>query len=362
MKVIEIFGRKVGEGQPCFIVAEAGSNHNGSIELGKKLIRAAKEAGADAVKFQAFKTEELVIKNAPKANYMKKGKERGLFDLLKKLELGEEEQKELYEYAQKLEMPIFWSIFDKKSADMIERIGANEVFKLASGEITNTPLIEHVAKKSAPLIISTGMADLEEVRDAVETAKKVGNEQIILMHCTTGYPCKKSDVNLRAMKTLVEEFKLPTGYSDHTRGIEVALAAKIDGACIIEKHFTIDKKMGGPDHFMSMDSREFKMLVDGIRKIETGEIIAIRGIETILGSPKKEPTKRELIERIWSRKSVVARKSIKKGDVLGEEMLATKRPATGISPKYYQELIGKKAKHNIMEDTIIKPEDIEKQL
>ena len=344
---MEIFGRELGK--ECFIIAEAGSNHNGDVKIGKKLIEAAKQAGADAVKFQAFKTEELVIKNAPKAGYMKKGKEKDLFELLKKLELGENQHKELFDYAQKVGIPIFWSVFDRKSADMIEGIGA-EIFKTGSGELTDIPLLKYLAEKGKPMIISTGMSDLEEVRNAVEAVGK----NIALLHCTTGYPCKIEDVNLRAMKTLAEEFNVPVGYSDHTLGIEVSLAAVMEGACMIERHLTLDKEMEGPDHKMSLNTREFSRLVEGVREIENGKKVTIKDFEIILGSEKKQPSKNELEERVWARKSVVARTNIKKGETIAEKMLAVKRPGTGLSPNKYWSLIGKTAIKAIEKDEQIK--------
>ncbi len=347
--MVEIFGRELGE--RCFIIAEAGSNHNGDVEIGKKLVEAAKEAGANAVKFQAFKTEELVTKNAPKAGYMKK--EKNLFGLLKKLELRESEHKELFEHAQKIGIPIFWSVFDKKSADFIDNIGA-EVFKTGSGELTDIPLIKHLAEKGKPIIISTGMGELSEIREAVKAAGK----NIALLHCTTGYPCKREDVNLRAMKTLAEEFNVPVGYSDHTTGIDVSLAAVMEGACIIEKHFTLDKEMEGPDHKMSLNPREFERLVDGIREAESGKKITINDFEVLLGNGKKIPTKNELEERIWARKSIVARTNIKKGAVIEEKMLAVKRPGTGLSPNKYWNLIGKTTVKAIEKDEQITREMI----
>lgn len=353
MKFNIIFGKKIGEGQPCFIIAEAGSNHNGSAKTGKKLIAAAKKAGADAVKFQAFKTEELVTKKAPKGKYMEKSAGEDFFELLKKLELSEAAHKELYDYAKKIGIPLFWSVFDKKSADFAEKIGA-EVFKTGSGELTDLPLIEHLAKKGKPLIISTGMAELHEIKEAVETAKKTGNSKIALMHCTTGYPCKKEDANLRVIKTLENEFNFPVGYSDHTKGIEASLAAVMQGACIIEKHFTLGKKMPGPDHKMSMNPAEFKKLVNGIREIEKGKKVTIKDFGIMLGSPEKKPTKKELSERVWARKSIVAATNIRKGAVIEEKMLAVKRPGTGLSPKNYWGLIGKTAITAIKKDEQIK--------
>ena len=204
------------------------------------------------------------------------------------------------------------------------------------------------------MIISTGMGELSEVRAAVKTAGESGCGNIILLHCTTGYPCRKEDVNLAAMKTLSKEFDLPVGYSDHTTGIEVSLAAAIEGACMIERHFTLDKEMDGPDHKMSLNPAEFGRLVEGVRELESGKKIAINDFETILGSPEKKPSKTELEERVWARKSVVARTNIKKDAVITEEMLAIKRPGTGIGPQNYWSVVGKEAVTPIKKDEQIK--------
>ena len=374
MKAVEIFGRKVGEGYPCFIVAEAGSNHNGDVELGKKLIKAAKEVGADAVKFQAFKAEELVTEYAPTAGYMKGGtKAKGLFDLLKSLELSESEHRQLYNYAQEIGIPIFWSIFDKKSADFIESLGA-EIFKTGSGELTDLPLIKHIAAKGGPFIISTGMGTLKEVKEAVHAAKSTGNKKIIVMHCTTGYPCPTYETNLRAMKTMKRALGVPIAYSDQTKGIEVGIIAAALGACMIEKHFTIDKSLPGVDHGMSMAPDELRELIQKVRDIEDRDVkkdglykvlseigiehlgvkITPQNIRKILGSAVKRPTKSEISQKIWGRKSLVARSLIKKGVRITEKMLAAKRPGTGISPRYYWNVVGKTAVRDVKEDAQLK--------
>ncbi len=371
MKAIEIFGKEVGEGKPCFIVAEAGSNHNGSLSLGKKLIKAAKEVGADAVKFQAFKTEELVTKYAPTAKYMKRKK--NLFNLLKSLELNKREHRKLYSYAKKIKIPIFWSVFDKKSADFIESLGA-KIFKTGSGELTDLPLIKHIAEKGKPFIISTGMGTLEEVKGAVRTAKSAGNKKIIVMHCTTGYPCPTFEVNLNAMKTMREKLRVPIAYSDQTKGIEVGVIAASLGACMLEKHFTIDKSLPGVDHSMSMDMEEFRELIEKVREIEnmyvkkkdlykvlkeikiehSGVKITKQNIKKILGSAVKKPTKSEIPQKVWARKSIVACKKIRKGNKIIGDLLAEKRPGNGLSPRYFWNLIGKTATRDIQKDEQIK--------
>jgi N-acetylneuraminate synthase/N,N'-diacetyllegionaminate synthase len=364
---IKVFTKYVGDRKPCFIIAEAGSNHNGSVELGKELIEKAKESGADAVKFQAFKTSELVTINANKANYQKgKSKGKSQYEMLKDLELTQRDHKTLIAHAKKNKIPIFHSVFDKKSTNMISKLGA-KVFKIGSGEITNLPLIEHVAKKKKPLIISTGMSIMDEIREAVEAARSVGNNKIILMHCTTGYPSKLRDSNLRALRTLRERFRVPVGHSDHTKGLTAGVAAAALGASMLEKHFTSDKKSHGPDHSMSMDPAEFSELVQKVRKVQgkavesnlvrileqTGMVVTPNLIEKILGSSLKKPTKSELAQRVWARKSVVAGKSIRKGIKIKKSMLSIKRPGFGVEPKYLNDLVGRKAKVNIKKDSLV---------
>lgn len=336
LKSIKINSKIIGENQPCFIIAEAGVNHNGKLKLAKKMIDEAKKFGADAIKFQTYITEELVTDTAPKANYQKKTtKASSQFDMLKSLELSQDDFKNLKTYCKAKKIIFLSSCFDIPSAEFLNKIKV-PAFKIGSGEITNVPLLEKVACFSKPIILSTGMTNMLEVKKAVKVIHAAGNYELILLHCTTEYPSRVEDVNLRAIATMRKEFNLPIGFSDHTPGILISQAARVMGACVIEKHFTLDKKMSGPDHKASLDISEFKDLVQSIRIIEKA-----------FGDGKKIPQKSELDIRNVARKSIVARVEIKKGEKINSEMLAVKRPGTGIAPEYIDKIIGKRAKKDI---------------
>ena len=326
----------------CFIIAEAGVNHNGSIDLAKKLVDAAKEAGADAVKFQTFKTKNLVTKNAKKAEYQIKnsGKE-SQYEMIKKLELSDDEFREIAEYAESKGIIFLSSPFDTKSVDLLDEIDI-PAFKIASGEITNFPLLKHIAKKQKPVILSTGMSTLGEVEEALNLIEKY-NDDIILMHCLTNYPAKKEDANLNVIKTLEHAFKKPVGFSDHTSGIEMSVAAVALGSCVIEKHFTIDKNLPGPDHKASLEPQELSQMVKAIRNVEKG-----------LGNGVKKPTDDEIKIKRLVRKSIVAKEDIPQGSVITEEMICIKRPGTGIEPKYLDKLLGKELVKDAKKDTLLK--------
>jgi len=328
-----------------FIIAEAGVNHNGSIELAKKLIDVAVDAGADAVKFQTFKAENIVTKNAPKAEYQKQTTDtkESQYDMIKKLELDEEAHKELMKYCKNKNILFFTTPFDHESIELLNQLGL-EIFKIPSGEITNLPYLRHIGRLKKKVILSTGMADLGEIEDAIDVLVDSGTtrENITLLHCTTEYPAPIEEVNLKAIVTLKEAFKLPVGYSDHTPGIEVPIAAVALGAVVIEKHFTLDKNLPGPDHKASLEPHELKQMVS-----------AIRNIEKALGNGIKKPTQSELKNRNIARKSIVAKIRIKKGEIFTEENLTTKRPGTGISPIRWDELIGKTANRDYEEDELI---------
>lgn len=338
---------RIKQGQ-VFIIAEAGVNHNGDIEIAKKLIDIASEAGVDAVKFQTFKAKRLVTKKAEKAKYQESNtkKDESQYDMLKKLELSFEDHIELLDYCSKKNILFLSTPFDLESVDLLEKVGI-DLFKIGSGEITNMPLLKYISAKNKPIILSTGMSNLGEIQEAIDWIKEEGNEEIILLHCNTSYPTVYRDVNLKAMHTIKEAFKIPVGYSDHTIGIEVAIAAVAMGACVIEKHFTIDKKMDGPDHQASLEPHELKNMVK-----------AIRNIEKALGSGIKKMTISEKENVNIARKSIVAKHPIKKNTIITEAMLDTKRPGTGIAPKYFYEVIGKKANIQIDADRIIKWEDL----
>ena len=329
-----------------FIIAEAGVNHNGSLELAKKLVDVAADAGADAVKFQTFKAENLVSKGAPKAQYQKllSGKEESQFEMIKKLELDAEAHRELMAYCLQKGIQFLSAPFDLESINLLHELGL-KTFKIPSGEITNLPYLRKIGAFKKKIILSTGMADLGEIKDALEVLIKAGTakENITILHCNTEYPTPFEDVNLRAMLTISSAFSgLQVGYSDHTSGIEASIAAVALGARIIEKHFTLDKNMEGPDHKTSLEPSELKKMVK-----------AIRNIEKALGSGIKKPSPSELKNRPVARKSIVAAKNIAKGEIFNEKNLTVKRPGTGISPMRWNELLGKIANKNYREDEVI---------
>ena len=343
MKKVKIENRWIGDLEPVFIIAEAGVNHNGDIGLAKKLVNVAKDAGADAVKFQAFKTEKVVTKYAEKANYQKEttGLSESQYNMIRRLELKDEEFKELFNYAEKNNIIFLSSAFDKDSVDLLDDLGV-PAFKVASGEITNFPLLQYIAEKKKPIILSTGMSTLDEIEDALKVIRERGIEDIVLLHCVTSYPAKIEDANLRVIETLRRRFKLPVGFSDHTFGITAPIAAAVLGAVLIEKHFTLDRTLPGPDHRASLEPDELKDMIRAIRDVEKG-----------LGDGIKKPTEDE--ERIKKivRRSIVAKVEIPKGTVITEDMLDLKRPGTGIGPKYLNEVIGKKAKQDVKPDELI---------
>jgi N-acetylneuraminate synthase/N,N'-diacetyllegionaminate synthase len=343
VKKVKIGDKLIGEEEPCFIIAEAGVNHNGSVELAKELIDAAKDAGADAVKFQTFKAENVVIEKAEKAEYQKEttDTEESQYEMIKKLELQENNFKELAEYAKKVGILFLSSPFDKGSVDLLDGMNV-PVFKVASGEITNLPLLRHIAKKGKTIILSTGMSTLGEVEEALIVIRNEGIEEVILLHCVSNYPARMGDVNLRAMETLKHAFKIPVGFSDHTVGITAPIAAVALGACIIETHFTLDRNLPGPDHKASLEPDELKKMVK-----------AIRDVEKALGDGIKKPTKEEEEIKKIARRSVVAKVDIPEGAIITEDMLEVKRPGTGIEPKYMEKVIGKRAKVNIYKDELI---------
>ena len=338
---IKIGNKLIGEEEPCFIIAEAGVNHNGSVELAKKLIDIAKEAGADAVKFQTFKAENVVIKHAEKAEYQKTVKEESQYEMIKKLELAEEDFEELADYAKEKGILFLSSPFDKESVDLLYELDV-PAFKVASGEITNFPLLKHIAKKEKPIILSTGMATLGEVEDALNVIRSEGVKDVILLHCVSNYPAAMEDVNLRAIETLKQAFKIPVGFSDHTLGITASIAAVALGACVIEKHFTLDRNLPGPDHKASLEPDELKEMVK-----------AIKDVGTALGEGIKRPTKEEEEIKKVARRSIVAKVDIPKGAIITEEMLDVKRPGTGIDPKYLSFIIGRKTNKDIKKDKIL---------
>lgn len=326
-----------------FIIAEAGVNHNGNIEIAKKLVDAAALAGADAVKFQTFKTENLVCGDAQKAEYQMEttNQSESQFDMLKKLELTPKMHEQLIDYCKQKKILFLSTPFDTDSLDYLVQCGV-EIIKIPSGEITNYPFLREVGKTGKRVILSSGMSTLEEVRSAVQVLKDNGSEEITVLHCNTEYPTPYADVNLKAMITIRNEIGVLVGYSDHTQGIEVPIAATALGATVIEKHFTLDKNMDGPDHRASLEPDELQAMV-----------MAIRNIELALGNGKKEPSESEKKNIDIVRKSIVAKCDIKAEDLFTEHNLTTKRPGIGISPMRWSEVINQKALKNYKADELI---------
>lgn len=323
-----------------FIIAEAGVNHNGSFELAKQLVDKACEAGVDCVKFQTFKPENLVNKNAQKAKYQIKntGNSESQLDMLKKLSLTFDNFKELKEYCDKKGIMFLSTPFDLESIDFLADLGI-KIFKIPSGEITNLPYLKKINSHKKEVILSTGMSTLDEIQDALNILKDC---KVSLLHCTTEYPCPYDNVNMKAMLTMKDKFNLPVGYSDHTQGIEIPIMAVAMGATIIEKHFTLDKNMEGPDHKASLEPDELKQMVKEIRNVEKA-----------FGSGVKEPQESEKKNIKIARKSIVAKCDIKKGDLFSEINLTCKRPGNGISPMKWDEIIGTIANKDYKEDDLI---------
>jgi N-acetylneuraminate synthase len=330
-----------------FIIAEAGVNHNGSLETAMGLVDAASNAGCDAVKFQTFKTEELVTKSVLKANYqalntLKPGTQ---FDMLKELELGENDHRTLFSYCRQKGIMFMSTPFDEESADFLDELGM-EIFKVPSGEITNRLFLKHIARKKKPMILSTGMSTLKEVEEAVGWILEEDNMGLALLHCTSCYPAQYKDVNLKAINTLRNHFDMEVGYSDHTIGTEIAMGAVAIGAKIIEKHITLNRSMEGPDHKCSLEPDELGKMV-----------YAIRNIEKALGDGIKRPMENELEIRNLARKYIVAKKHISKGQRITSDVISFKRSGGGLEPKYIEKILGSIAAKEIEEGAIIKERD-----
>ena len=325
-----------------FIIAEAGVNHNGSIELACELIDVASESGADAVKFQTFKAENLVSKNAEKAEYQKQTTDasESQFDMIKRLELDIDAHKKLIDYCQEKDIMFLSTPFDHESIDLLNELQL-QIFKIPSGEITNLPYLRHIGLLNKKVFLSTGMSNLQEVGDALTVLINSGTlkENITVLHANTMYPTPMEDVNLNAMQTIHKEFGVAVGYSDHTLGIEVDIAAVAMGASIIEKHFTLDKAMDGPDHKASLEPDELKAMVS-----------AIRNIEKALGGYEKKPSPSESINIDVARKSIVANQIIKKGELLSKKNITIKRPGAGINPMKWDVVIDTIAIRDFLEN------------
>ena len=342
MKDIKVFNKIIGEEQPCFIIAEAGVNHNGSLELAKKLIDVAVDANADAIKFQTFKAEGVATSNVDMVDYQKKnmGKDISQLEMLKSLELDYKNFKILKNYCDKKNIIFLSTPHSFDAIDFLEDL--IPAYKFGSGDLTNFPALRHAAKKNKPIILGTGMANINEVKEAVELIKSTGNDQVILLHCTTNYPCLFEEVNLLAMKTLKKELNCLVGYSDHTEGILLPIAAVVLGASVVEKHFTTDKKLPGPDHKISLEPEELEQMIKNIRIIEK-----------TLGTSEKQPTSSEKKIMKLARKSIVAHQDIPKGTVITENMITIKRPGIGLEPRYWDYIIGKTTNQDIHKDELI---------
>ena len=330
MKILE---KEIGENKPVFIVAEAGINHNGCLNIAKKLISEAKKSGADAIKFQMFSADDLATKNSK------------YYQLFKKLELSDLDFEELNNFARLKKIIFFASPFSNHAVDQLEKLQV-PVYKIASGDLTNLPLIEYVAKKRKPIIISTGMSNIKEIKETLLKIKKINN-RIILLHSVSGYPTPIQEVNLKVIQSLKSKFPYAVGFSDNGIDQLVPLVAVSMGAKIIEKHFTLNKNMKGPDHKISSNPKEFSNLVKNIRLIEQ-----------MMGNNMKSCQKSEAVNKTAARRSITANQIIKKGEKISEHMIAIKRPATGIEPKFFKKVIGKIAKKRIKKEQSIKWNDI----
>ncbi|CAA6605003.1 N,N'-diacetyllegionaminic acid synthase [Rhodospirillaceae bacterium LM-1] len=339
---IDVAGRRIGPGSACFVIAEAGVNHNGDMALAHRLVDAAKAAGADAVKFQAFVTEELVTAHAPKADYQKvlTGADNRQFQMLKALELSAEQQGEIKAHCDRIGIAYLCTPYDYPSAKMLDELDV-AAFKIASTDTTNTPFLAYLAQFKRPVILSTGLSTLAEVEAAVGSLAEATGK-LALLHCTSEYPAPPEQANLRAMKTLARAFGVPTGFSDHTAGIGLSPAAVAAGACMLEKHFTLDRNLPGPDHQASVEPSE---LAELLRQVRLTELALGDGIKRQM--PCEGGNKQRM------QKSLVARRDLRAGHVLTDADLVCKRPATGLAPSYWTQVVGKRAAKNVAADSVL---------
>lgn len=342
MENIVIKNKKVGENSPVFIIAEAGSNHNRDLNQAKKLIEVAAEVEADAVKFQTYSAETLYSKKTPNPEYLEgKMEQNSVWDLIKDIELPREWQGELADYCRSHGLIFLSTPFDYDAIRELEELNM-AAYKIASFEIVDLPFLKEIAKTKKPIILSTGMASLGDIEDALNAIREVGGNEIALLHCAINYPPPFEDLNLKALKTLKQAFRVPVGYSDHTMSVIVPSVCVALGACIIEKHFTLARSLKGPDHKFALEPQELKEMIKNIRETEKA-----------LGTPLKIMPESEKNLYKLARRSIIAKKKILKGDVIKEADLIIKRPGYGISPKFLKEVIGRKAKEDIEEDDII---------
>ncbi|MBF0498565.1 MAG: N-acetylneuraminate synthase family protein [Candidatus Riflebacteria bacterium] len=342
---MNIGSKSIDERHPCFIIAEAGSNHNRDLETARRLIDIAAEAGADACKFQIFAAEKIYSKKTPMASYLKDKKlvksGESLWDIIKKLETPRAWLAELVGHCRARGIQFLCTPFDIAAVDELESVGV-EAYKVASFEITHLPLIERIAKTGKPMILSTGMANLEDIEVALDTFHGAGGKELSLLHCAIAYPAKFEDLHLRAMDTMRQAFSVPVGFSDHTMGYVSDVAAVARGACIIEKHFTLDRRMEGPDHPFSLEPGELKEMVTAIRQTEAA-----------LGSPRKRHTVAEQELYRLARRSLVAARPIPKGTIITRDMIEVKRPGFGIPTRFMPVVIGRTARVDIDDDDIM---------
>lgn len=347
MKTIRIGDRLIGEGQPCYLVAEAGVNHNGDPALARRLVEVAARAGADAVKFQKRSVRDILIRAALEAPYVKPNSLGATYgEHRERLELPEEAYRELADLCRKQNLTLLVSPWDPGSADFVDELGV-PAFKIASADVTNLPLVDHVARKGKPIIMSTGMSDMDEIADAVAAVRR-HHDQLVLLQCTSAYPSDNADLNLRAIETLRRAFGAPVGYSGHERGLAPTEAAVALGACVVERHFTLDRTLPGPDHAASLEPRGLELLIRNVRNIEAA-----------LGSPDKRllPSERPVRERLA--KSVAAARDIPAGTRIAAEHLTVKGPGTGISPRHLGRLVGVVARRDVEADTLLPAEALE---
>jgi N-acetylneuraminate synthase len=339
----QVAGRTIGDGR-CFIIAEAGVNHDGDADRALALVDAAADAGADAVKFQTFSADRIVTADAPKARYQARDAAATQRDMLRRLELDEAAHRRLAAHAAERGLVFLSSPFDEESADLLDKLGV-AAFKIPSGELINSPLLRHIAAKRRPMIVSTGMATLDEVRVAVDVIGAAGGAALALLHCVSAYPAEPQDANLRAMATLRQAFAVPVGWSDHILGSEAALAAAALGAAVLEKHLTLDRTLPGPDHAASFEPDEFAALVRGVRIIEAA-----------LGSGEKRPTEAELEIAAVARKSIVAARWLAAGHVLSPSDVVLRRPGTGLPPAMLERILGRRTTRPIEQGALLREE------
>lgn len=348
MAELKIAGRRVGNGQPCFIVAEAGVNHNGCVELAFKMVDEASNSGVDAIKFQTFKSEHVVSRQAPKARYQTEttGGDESQLDMVRRYELTDSQFEDVKRYCDRRGLLFLSTPFDIPSVDFLAGLGVPAI-KIASGDVDNVPLLRVAARTGLPLIVSTGMATLADVDGALRTVREAGGNVISILQCVSNYPADAADANLRAIPAMAAAFGIPVGYSDHTLGCEVALAAVAFGACVLEKHFTLDKTFAGPDHRASLDPRELAALVKGVRLVEAA-----------MGDGVKAPRPSEGDVRIVARRSLFSARDVGIGEVLGDDAVIALRPSGGIPPSLVDLVVGRPAARTIKAGAMLSWKDV----